>query len=63
VRSGFVAPPGCVILAADYCQIEFRLMAHFSGDAGMLHAFSSGQDPFRALGATWLKKSSQQVST
>jgi hypothetical protein len=62
VRSAFVAPPGCVILAADYCQIEFRLMAHFSGDAAMLQAFSSGQDLFRALGATWLKKSSQQVS-
>jgi hypothetical protein len=36
VRAGFVAPPGCVILGADYCQIEFRLMAHFSGDKGML---------------------------
>lgn len=36
VRAGFVAPPGCVILGADYCQIEFRLMAHFSRDQGML---------------------------
>jgi hypothetical protein len=36
VRAGFVAPPGCVILGADYCQIEFRLMAHFSGDTSML---------------------------
>ena len=61
VRSGFVAPPGCVILGADYCQIEFRLMAHFSGDAGLLRAFSCGEDPFRALGANWLKKPSQQV--
>lgn len=30
IRSAFVAAPGCVLLAADYCQIELRLMAHFS---------------------------------
>jgi hypothetical protein len=40
VRSGFVAPAGCVILGADYCQMEFRLMAHFSGDKSLLQVGS-----------------------
>jgi hypothetical protein len=61
VRAGFVASPGCVILGADYCQIEFRLMVHFSGDAALLHAFSCGQDPFKTLAGSWLKKPSQHV--
>jgi hypothetical protein len=42
VRSGFVAPAGCVILGAHYCQMEFRLMAHFSGDKSLLQVGFSG---------------------
>ncbi|WP_313913999.1 DNA polymerase I [Tahibacter sp.] len=51
IRQAFVAPPGFRILAADYSQIELRIMAHLSGDAGLLSAFVSGQDVHRATAA------------
>ena len=51
IRQAFVAPPGFVILAADYSQIELRIMAHLSGDAGLLSAFVGGQDVHRATAA------------
>lgn len=48
IRKAFVAPPGTVILAADYSQIELRIMAHLSGDPGLLKAFHNGIDIHRA---------------
>ena len=51
IRQAFVAPPGHVILAADYSQIELRIMAHLSGDAGLLAAFHGNQDIHRATAA------------
>jgi DNA polymerase-1 len=48
VREAFVAPPGHAILSADYSQIELRIMAHISGDPGLLRAFSEGMDVHRA---------------
>ena len=51
IRQAFVAPPGKVLLAADYSQIELRIMAHLSADAGLLQAFSEGQDVHRATAA------------
>ncbi|MBS0584655.1 MAG: DNA polymerase I [Proteobacteria bacterium] len=51
IRQAFVAPQGCKILAADYSQIELRIMAHLSGDAGLLAAFHGGQDVHRATAA------------
>ena len=48
VREAFVAAPGHAILSADYSQIELRIMAHISGDAGLLRAFSEGIDVHRA---------------
>jgi len=48
IRKAFVAPPGNVILAADYSQIELRIMAHLSGDEGLLKAFHDGIDVHRA---------------
>ena len=48
VREAFVAPPGHVIMSADYSQIELRIMAHISEDPGLLHAFSEGIDVHRA---------------
>ena len=51
IRQAFVAPAGCKILAADYSQIELRIMAHLSGDAGLLAAFHGNQDVHRATAA------------
>ena len=51
IRQAFVAPPGNVLLAADYSQIELRIMAHLSRDKGLLQAFSEGQDVHRATAA------------
>ncbi|TDR47819.1 DNA polymerase I [Tahibacter aquaticus] len=51
IRQAFVAPAGFRILAADYSQIELRIMAHLSGDAGLLSAFVGGQDVHRATAA------------
>ncbi|SCK15031.1 DNA polymerase I [Vogesella sp. LIG4] len=51
VREAFVAAPGHVIVSADYSQIELRIMAHLSGDEGMLAAFASGEDIHKATAA------------
>jgi DNA polymerase-1 len=44
IRRAFIAPPGHVIVAADYSQIELRLLAHITGDKTLVDAFNSGQD-------------------
>ena len=51
IRQAFVAPEGHVLLAADYSQIELRIMAHLSSDRGLLKAFASEQDIHRATAA------------
>ncbi len=51
IRQAFVAPPGCVLLAADYSQIELRIMAHLSEDAGLLAAFAADRDIHQATAA------------
>ena len=51
VREAFVAPPGHVIMSADYSQIELRIMAHISDDANLLRAFADGMDVHRATAA------------
>ncbi len=51
IREAFIASPGNVIVSADYSQIELRIMAHLSGDEGMLRAFASGEDIHRATAA------------
>lgn len=48
IRQAFVAPEGYQIVAADYSQIELRIMAHLSDDAGLLSAFSHGEDVHKA---------------
>jgi len=48
VREAFIAPPGHVLMSADYSQIELRIMAHISQDPGLLRAFAEGQDVHRA---------------
>jgi len=51
IRQAFVPEPGCRMVAADYSQIELRIMAHLSGDAGLVQAFSRGEDIHRATAA------------
>ncbi len=51
IREAFVAPAGYRLVAADYSQIELRIMAHLSGDAGLMAAFAEGQDIHRATAA------------
>jgi DNA polymerase-1 len=48
IRQAFVAPKGCVLMAADYSQIELRIMAHLSQDSGLIKAFLAGEDVHRA---------------
>ena len=51
IRQAFVAPDGWKVVAADYSQIELRIMAHLSGDAGLLAAFHGNQDVHRTTAA------------
>jgi DNA polymerase-1 len=62
IRQAFVAPPGDLILAADYSQIELRIMAHLSGDKGLLEAFHDGVDIHRATAAEVFGESYEKVS-
>ena len=51
IRQAFIAPPGYVLMAADYSQIELRIMAHLSGDPDLLRAFAAGRDIHQATAA------------
>jgi DNA polymerase-1 len=51
IRQSFIAPPGSVLLAADYSQIELRIMAHLSGDETLRAAFADDRDVHRATAA------------
>jgi DNA polymerase-1 len=62
IRQAFIAPEGRVLLAADYSQIELRLMAHFSGDANLTRAFNEGLDIHTATAAEVLGKAVDDVT-
>lgn len=63
IRQAFIAPKDHVILAADYSQIELRIMAHLSSDEGLLKAFAAGEDIHRATAAEVFGVSVEQVSS
>jgi len=63
VREAFVAPPGHVIVSADYSQIELRIMAHISEDPGLLKAFGEGIDVHRATASEVFGVPVGEVST
>lgn len=62
VRQAFIARPGYKIVAADYSQIELRIMAHLSGDKGLLNAFATGQDIHTATASEVFGTPLNQVS-
>ena len=62
VRQAFIASPGCSVLAADYSQIELRIMAHLSGDKGLLDAFNKGLDVHKATAAEVFSVNLAEVS-
>jgi DNA polymerase-1 len=62
IRKAFVAPEGHVLLAADYSQIELRIMAHLSADKGLLGAFEKEQDVHRATAAEVFETSLEDVT-
>ncbi len=62
IRQAFVAPAGCKLMAADYSQIELRIMAHLSEDQGLLKAFMAGEDVHRATASEVFGVPLDQVS-
>ncbi|OMH27996.1 DNA polymerase I [Motiliproteus sp. MSK22-1] len=63
IRQAFIAPEGYKIVAADYSQIELRIMAHLSQDKGLLDAFAHGEDIHRATAAEVFKVDLEAVSS
>lgn len=63
VRQAFVASPGCVLVAADYSQIELRIMAHLSADPSLCQAFADGIDVHRATAAEVFEVELDEVTT
>ncbi len=62
IREAFIAPRGSRIVSADYSQIELRIMAHLSGDAGLLAAFANNEDIHRATAAEIFMVAPAEVS-
>ena len=62
IREAFIAAKGMQILAADYSQIELRIMAHLSGDETLVHAFNNQLDIHRATAAEIFSAESEEVS-
>lgn len=63
IRQAFVVPKGQVMVAADYSQIELRIMAHLSKDEGLLNAFAAGQDVHKATAAEVFGVTVEQVTS
>jgi len=63
IRQAFIARPGYAVLAADYSQIELRIMAHLSADEGLLRAFTTGADIHRATAAEVFGEAPEAVTS
>jgi len=63
IRQAFIAPEGYKLVAADYSQIELRIMAHLSGDKGLLKAFENGEDIHKATASEVFGVSLEDVSS
>ena len=63
IREAFVASKGNLLVAADYSQIELRLMAHLSGDKALIEAFMLGEDVHSATAARLYGKSPEEVTS
>lgn len=63
IRQAFIAPSGQQLMAADYSQIELRIMAHLSGDQSLLDAFSAGADIHRATAAEVFETALEEVTS
>jgi len=63
IRQAFIAEPDYELLAADYSQIELRIMAHLSGDEGLVQAFARGEDIHRATAADVFATTPDQVNS
>jgi DNA polymerase-1 len=62
IRQAFIAPPGHVLVAADYSQIELRIMAHLSGDTDLMRAFAEDRDIHQATAAEVFGKAIDKVT-
>jgi uracil-DNA glycosylase family 4 len=63
IRNGFIAPPGWVLLNADYSQLELRLAAHLSGDENFSNVFIEGRDPHQEVAYEFFQKPEDEVSS
>ena len=63
IRKAFIAESGYQVVAADYSQIELRIMAHLSADNGLLKAFAAGEDIHRATAAEVFAQDTEEVTS
>jgi len=63
IREAFIAPPGSVIISADYSQIELRIMAHISKDPSLLAAFAAGEDVHRTTASQVFGSPKEEVTS